>query len=302
MLSSVEPSGALIVVALALAALAAFAPRWLCVCAGLLIAVSAAIVYRAKRRAAVDLGPAPAPVLAAAKTEKRDESETHGAADMLAQSAAARDAAHAVALSHIEQMLAQVSADSAQAAAFTAERTRAVSVELGASAGLTEIVRSQLTDVTEETGRAALAIVEKLKQIDGCVDHILAGIHESAEASEALVTLSKDEAFTKLLQLGSVASSDSTQSQEVMRVGLADTAGRLFSFIGEIKEVAERTNILALNASIEAARAGHAGRTFAVVAREVRQLSTRSTELAVRIEGDVESAFLSLQADFRRLL
>lgn len=184
---------------------------------------------------------------------------------------------------------------------FADARAQAVASELGACAALTEIVRTQLIGVNDETGKAALMLVERLQRIDGGVDAILGAINKSAAASGALVSLSKDEAFTKLLRMGTSAAEDSAENAEQMRSSLADTE-RLFRFIDEIKEVAEQTNILALNASIEAARAGESGRAFAVVAREVRTLSTRSTELAKRIQIDVESVFAGLQTHFEEVL
>lgn len=174
------------------------------------------------------------------------------------------------------------------------DRANAVAAELAKYKPVNDILRSQLAAVNDETGQAALMIVEQLQRIDSGVEKILVAISKSATVSGALVNLTKDEAFAKLLHMGSDAASQYHDAEEGTREKIADTR-RLFGFIGEVKEVAEQTNILALNASIEAARAGEAGRTFAVVGREVRKLSTRSGELAKRIQADVEGVIAGLQ-------
>lgn len=260
-----------------LTATALAGPRWLCLVLGLLTVAIAALVGGRPGESAQPALPAAgstlAPQVSAEDCLTADDAQCAAADD--AHCAAADDAL-------------DVRDD---------RRTHAVADQLGAYSRLTEIVRSQLAGVNEETGAAALMLVERLQKIDGGVDTILAAINKCVEVSGALVSLSKDTAFTKFLQMGSVAARDGAQNEEEMRIGLADTQ-RLFRFIDEIKDVAEQTNILALNASIEASRAGASGAAFAVIAREVRKLATRSGELTTRIQADVETVFDTLQRHF----
>jgi methyl-accepting chemotaxis protein len=108
------------------------------------------------------------------------------------------------------------------------------------------------------------------------------GAAEVASRNRAVV----GDAIARLVQLKQFVG-DSTQ--QVTELGAVTR--RITGFIGAIREIADATNLIALNAAIEAARAGREGRGFAVVAEEVRQLAAQSLQ-AAREAGALTTAIV----------
>jgi methyl-accepting chemotaxis protein len=99
----------------------------------------------------------------------------------------------------------------------------------------------------------------------------------NSQRASQLVT----EARTKAQNGGTVVEQATTAMSEIQKV-----ASEVSQILGLIDDIAEQTNILSLNAAIEAARAGSLGKGFSVVAEEVRSLAARSSEAAGKI-GDL---------------
>ena len=161
---------------------------------------------------------------------------------------------------------------------------------------------NQISDITARTASGATELAATVDQLRDATDHIssgseqqrtamghsasaleqmarsISGVRNSAASAEGLSVASLQASAQ-----GQASSRDSAQAMQAIQ----ESSGKVGRIISVITDIARQTNLLSLNAAIEAAKAGTMGKGFAVVAEEVRILAERSGQSAKEIETTI---------------
>ncbi|MEW9903022.1 methyl-accepting chemotaxis protein [Pseudomonas putida] len=172
------------------------------------------------------------------------------------------------------------------------------------SAGQLASASEQLSAVTEDATRGLQQQSQEIEQAATAVNQMTSAVEDVA--SNAVATSEASRESDRIARQGREQVQATVHAIESLAAGVADNAdevGQLAQQVQDISKVldvigaiAEQTNLLALNAAIEAARAGEAGRGFAVVADEVRALAHR-TQTSTR---EIEQMIVAIQAGTER--
>jgi len=176
-------------------------------------------------------------------------------------------------------------------------------VQVSHAAVQTQDITRQLTDSSHTQSREITNATSAITEMATSIQHVSKNANTSAEVAQKSVDIAHKGAQTvsrTIDGMDTIREQIQETSKRIKRLG--ESSQEIGNIVGLIDEIADQTNILALNAAIQASSAGEAGRGFAVVADEVQRLAERAGNATKQIEalvktiqGDINEAVDSME-------